>query len=108
MSIGIDALHQPEIAVIGLLIVVVFDLHHLVAGTVDVAEAFDHRPVVRWVECFLEGGIQCPCSQPSSIHWPEHLHVSDRIKTEATSNSMPDHLEDLPPAVFLLCRITKL
>src|SRR5882672_4233677 len=86
LSVGeIDLINVSDVAIIDLLIVVVLDLHHLVAWREDPPETLNLL-VARWIQCRLQLNIERTSAHPASVHRAEDLNVTDGIETEARGN----------------------
>ena len=79
---GVDVGDLTDVAVVDLLVVVVLDLHHLVARREGPAEALDLALAGR-----VEGGLQLDVQRAGAgaapVHRAQHLDVVDGIETEA-------------------------
>src|SRR5207245_10013903 len=80
-GLGIDIVDVANIAVVDLLVVVVLDLHHLVARRKGPAEtlylAFTGR-----VQCGLEFNVQRASTDATAVHRTKHLDVTNGIEAE--------------------------
>ena len=85
--------HKPDVAVVDLLVIVVFDLHDLVAWREGPPEPF-HLAISGGIERGLQFNIEGPCSDPASVHRAENLDVADRIETKAARDASFDQLDD--------------
>jgi hypothetical protein len=78
----LDVRHKPNVAVVDLLVIVVLDLHDLVARCKGPAKSLDLALACR-IQCRLEFNIQGARSDTTAVHWAEHLHIVDAIETKA-------------------------
>src|ERR1700733_427900 len=69
----IDPLHDAKITVVDLTIVVVLDLHDLVAWTEGPAKTLDVR-LAGWIERLLQLDVQRACAKPAAVHRAQHLN----------------------------------
>jgi hypothetical protein len=74
--------HDAEVAVVDLLVVVILDLHDLVARTEGPAEAFN-ADLARWVQRVLQLDIERACPEAAAVHRTQHLDVPYRVEPEA-------------------------
>src|SRR5262249_46672596 len=75
-----------DIAVVDLLVVVVLDLHHLIAGGKGRTESLDFA-IARGIEGCLQRDVQRPRAYPAPIHRTQHLDAADGIETEPLGNA---------------------
>src|SRR5664280_1587103 len=80
--VEIDLINVTDVAVVDLLVVVVLDLHHLVAWRESPSETLD-LPVTRWIQCRLQLNIERASANAASIHRAQDLNVADGIEAEA-------------------------
>jgi hypothetical protein len=71
-----------NVTVVGLLVVVVLDLHDLVAGGEGPAEPL-HLAITGRIEGGLQLDVQRACAHTTAVHRTEHLDVSNGIEAEA-------------------------
>src|SRR5262249_52708740 len=81
-SIGVDIVNGADVAVVNLLVVVVLDLHHLVAGGKSPAEAFN-LAVAGGIERCLQFDVQRARTNTTPIHRTQHLDVADGIEAKS-------------------------
>src|SRR5262249_21769679 len=94
-----DASYDADVAVVDLTVVVVLDLHDLVARTVGRAEAFDPR-LARRVQRPLQLNVQRSRTNPAAVHRTEHLNIADRIQPERLRNALVDYCDDLAYSIL--------
>ena len=92
-QIGVDVVDAADVAVVDLLVVVVLDLHHLVAGREGPAEAFD-APLAGRVQGGLEHQVERTRARGAPVHRAEHLDVADGVEPEAPRDAGLDQLAD--------------
>ena len=92
-GLGVNAIDVADVTVVDLLIVVVLDLHHLVARREGPAEPLDHAFASR-VQGSLEFDIEGPRAHPAAVHRTQDLDVANRIETEALWDPGTDELKD--------------
>src|SRR5262249_34050835 len=68
-----------NVAVVDLLVIVVLDLHDLVAGGEGPAEPL-YLLFAGGVERGLQLNVQRPCARAAAVHRTQHLNVTDGIK----------------------------
>ena len=73
-GLGVHVRHKADVAVVDLLVVVVLDLHHLVAGGKGPAEALDLSFAGR-VEGGLELNVERAGAGAAPVHRAQHLDV---------------------------------
>src|SRR5260370_16914456 len=95
----VDARYDAEIAVVDVLVVVVLDLHHLIARAEGPAEALDADLAGR-VQRVLQLDIERAGTEAAAVHWAEHLDVAYRVKPEALGDAFPHNRQDLPHPLF--------
>src|SRR5439155_22869074 len=84
----IDARHDAQVAVIDLPVIVVLDLHHLVAGAEGPAEALD-ADLTRRVQHLLQFDVERAGAEPPAVHRAEHLDIAYRVMCSPTSTPRP-------------------
>src|SRR5262249_52907260 len=88
-GVRVDIVDVPDIAVVDFLVVVIFDLHDLVAGCEGPAEALDLAFVGR-----VQGPLQLDGARGSAdgaeVHGAEHLDVTNGIEPEARRDARFD------------------
>src|SRR4249919_2666084 len=75
----VDAVDVADIAVVNLLVVVVLDLHDLVARSEGPTEPF-YLLIAGGIECSLQFNVQRPCACAAAVHWTQDLDVTDGIE----------------------------
>jgi hypothetical protein len=103
----IDVRHDTEIAVVDLLVVVVLDLHDLVARTERPAEALN-AALARRVQYVLELDIKGARTKPAAVHRAEHLDIAYWVEPEALRNALADDRQQLSDAVFRVGRVDEI
>ena len=98
--------HDAEIAVVDVLVVVVLDLHDLVAGTEGPAEALD-ADVAGRVQRLLQLDVERARAEAAAVHRTQHLDVADRIEAETLRDALAHDGQHLPHAVFRIRGIDK-
>src|SRR5262249_9199913 len=94
-----DVRNDAEIAVVDLLVIIVLDLHDLVARTEGPAETLN--PDIAWrVQYVLKLDIEGARTEPAAVHWAEHLDIADGAAPDALRNAVSDDRQQLPDAVF--------
>ena len=91
--VWIDIVDVADVTVIDFLVVVILDLHDLVAGREGPAKAFDLSLASR-VQRFLQFDIERSGTDAATVHRTKHLDVADRIETEALGDSGLHQLYD--------------
>src|SRR5262249_17306630 len=81
----IDFHDVADIAVVDLLVVVVLDLHDLVAGCEDPAESLDLTFAGR-IQCRLQFDVERARTDAAPVHRAQHLDILDGIEAEAARN----------------------
>ena len=89
----VEAADEADIAVENVLIVIVLDLHHLVAQAEDL-------PVKRLLGFHRAGGIegrlqlliQGVHSGRAAVHGRQHLHLAERVEAEALGDALADDI----------------
>jgi hypothetical protein len=76
--LGIEAPDDAEVPVVDLLVIVVFDLHHLVADAAGRAEALATQ-FARRVQRLLQIEIERPSAEAAAVHRAQHLDVAHRV-----------------------------
>ena len=93
-----------DVAVIDLLVVVVFDLYHLVAGREGPAEVLDLA-----LAGGIEGGLQLDVERAgagaAAVHRAQHLNVAHRVEPEALRDSRLYELDDHGDCCFRFVRL---
>ena len=90
----VDRVHEPDVAVVDVLVVVVLDLHDLVADGEGRPEPH-HRLGRPRVEHALQFEIQRPRPERAAVHRAQHLHVAHGVQAEPLRNALGDDLDDL-------------
>ena len=91
--VGIDVVDIADVAVINLLVVVVLNLHHLIAGREGPPEALDPT-LARGVQCCLQFDIEGACADAAPIHRAKNLDVADGVEAESFRNACFHQLDD--------------
>src|SRR5580692_1057591 len=84
-EVEIDGSDEADVAVVDLFVIVVLDLHDLVADGKRRPEFLDLWFSSR-IESPLQFDIQRTGSEPAAVHWAEHLDVARRIQAEAAGD----------------------
>ena len=92
-SIGINVIDVANVAVLDLLVVVVLDLHDLVAWRKCPAKPLD-LAITGGVQRGLELNVERPRTGAATIHWAEHLDISNGVEAKALGNSRLDQFND--------------
>ena len=69
---------RVNVAVIDFLVIVILDLHNLVAGRKGPAKSLD-LALARRIECRLQFNIEGACSDAAAVHRAENLDIADWI-----------------------------
>src|SRR3954468_10136728 len=77
--VGVDAIDIANVAVVDLLVVIVLDLHDLVAGSERPAETLNLL-ISGGIECSLQFNVQRPCARAAAVHRTQYLDVTDGIE----------------------------
>src|SRR5215470_9121290 len=105
----VDVCDEADVAVESVPVVVVLDLHDLVADTVGEAEALDGWLIGgAGIESGLQRQVQGACASPAPMHRAEHLHISDRIETEAGWDALGHDLYDLAGRILGIARFDEI
>src|SRR5439155_8371174 len=72
----LDVHHKPDVAVVDLLVIVVLDLHDLVAGRKGPTKPLD-LALARRIQCGLEFNVEGARSNAASVHRTEHLYIAN-------------------------------
>src|SRR5262252_2105019 len=70
----VDARHHAEVAIVDILVVIVLDLHDLVARTEGPAEPLD-ADLARRVQRVLQLDVERAGTETTPVHWTENLDV---------------------------------
>src|SRR5450631_259194 len=100
----IDFVNVSDVAIVDLLVVVVLDLHDLVAPRKDPSETLDLL-VASWIQCRLQLNIERASTHTASVHWAKDLNVADGVETEARRNPGFHELDDALRGDFWLFRL---
>ena len=92
-GVRVDVVDVTDVTIVHLLLVVVLDLHHLVAGSEDPAEAF-YLAIAGRIQCSLQFDVQRTSADPAAVHGAENLDVPDRIQAETLRNSGLHQFDD--------------
>ena len=87
----VDTADVADVAVIDVAVVIVLDLHNLVAGA-KVPRGLVRQPV--GVQYGLENGIEVSGPQTAANHGTQHLDVAHRIKAKSARDPLLDDLAD--------------
>src|SRR5580704_6625678 len=77
----VDARHDAKVAVVDVLIVIVLDLHDLVARAERPAEALD-ADIARRVQRVLQLDVERTSTEAAAVHRAEHLDLAYRVQPE--------------------------
>src|SRR5207245_5421004 len=103
-GLGVDIVDVADVAVVDLLVVVVLDLHDLVAWGKGPAEALDLAVAGR-VQGRLEVDVQRASAASAAVHRAQHLNVTNGIKTEALGNARLDQFDNPRHGGFRIVRL---
>src|SRR5271155_1402162 len=92
-GLGIDVLYITDVAVVDLLVVVIFDLHDLVARSKGPAETLD-LAIAGGIQRRLQFNVERSRANTAAVHWAEHLDVADGVQAEALRNTSLHQLHD--------------
>src|SRR6202035_1511462 len=95
----IDPPHDAKIAIVDLAIVIVLDLHDLVAGAEGPAKALNAR-LARRIECLLQLDVQRASAQAIAIHRAQRVNIADRVEPEGFRNTIAHDRDDLGDTVL--------
>src|SRR5215510_9646414 len=99
--------HDAQIAVVDVLVVIVLDLHDLVARTERPAKALNAG--VAWrIQDVLKLDIQGAGTETAAVHRAEHLDVAYRVEPEALRNALLDDRQHLPDTLFRVGCVDKI
>src|SRR5262249_35532584 len=101
---GIDIIDFANVAIIDVLVIVILDLHDLIAGCEGPAKPFD-LAIAGGIECSLQFDVQRTCTNPASVHRTQHLDVTDGIEAEAPGNPGPTQLDNARHGGFGIVRL---
>ena len=90
----VDGGDPADIAVVDLAVVVVLELHHLVAQRQAALAAGEHQRRVR-VEVRLQQLVERLGAAPAAIDRRQHLDVVDRVEAEPLGDAVEDQVEQL-------------
>ena len=102
-GLRVDAFHGADVAVVDVLVVVVLDLHDLVAGREGPAEALDLL-LAGGVQRRLQLDIERPRADASPVHRAQHLDVAHRMEAEPAGNALADQGQDALHRLFGILR----
>src|SRR6516164_8306267 len=97
----IDA--RNEIAVVDVLVVIVLNLHDLVAWTESPAEPLD-ADLARRVERVLQLDVERAGTEAAPVHWAEDLDVAYRVEPEALWDALLYDRQQLSHSLSRACR----
>src|SRR6266568_2594921 len=105
--VGIDIRDIADVAVIDLLLVIVLDLHDLVAGREDPAESFDFSFAGR-IQGRLQFDVERARTDAAPVHRAQHLYIPDGIEAEATRDASFYQLDNAGNCSFRIIRLDKI
>ena len=91
--LGIDVVDIADVAVVDLLVVVILDLHDLVAGRKGPAETLD-LALAGGVQRRLQFDVERTRANAAAVHRAEHLDVADGVQAEALGDAGLHQLQD--------------
>jgi len=97
--VNINVFDHADVAVVDVLVIVVLDLHDLVARCEGPAEAFDLLLTSR-VQRRLQFDVERACPDTAAVHWAKHLDVLDRVEAKAARDALGDQLDDARNGLF--------
>src|SRR6266481_4950576 len=103
-GLGIDIVDVANIAVVDLLVVVVLDLHHLVARRKGPAETL-HLAVDSGVQRRLEFDIQRAGADTTAVHRTKYLDVANGIEAEPFGDPRLHQFDDARHGGFGVVRL---
>jgi hypothetical protein len=90
---GVNIADSADVAVVNLLVVVVLDLHHLIARCEGPTEPLN-LAVAGGIERCLQLDVQRSRTYSPSIHWTKHLDVADRIEPKPLGDACLHQFDD--------------
>src|ERR1700720_4396273 len=106
-SVGIDIVDVADVAVVDVFVVVVLDLHDLVAGGEGPTETLD-LALAGGVQRRLKFDIQRAGSDATAVHRAQHLNVTDGIEAEAQGDARLHQFDDPRHGGFGIVRLHKI
>src|SRR5215472_18660990 len=103
-AVRLDPRHVADIAVVDLLIVVVLDLHNLVAGREGPTKSFD-LVFASGIQRRLEFDVEGARSNPTPVHWAENLDIADGIKAKPARDPGFHKLDDADDRSLLVVNL---
>lgn len=91
LGFGIDFQDTPDVSIEDFLVVIVFDLHDLVANTKFPRPSRNALP--GWIESVLQLDVQIPGADRPFVHGCEHLDVIDRIEAKPLRDPVFDQFD---------------
>src|SRR5262249_28663823 len=95
----VDGRHDAEIAVVDVLVVVILDLHDLVARAEGPAEAVDANLAGR-VQRVLQLDVEGTSAKTAALHRAEHMDIANGIEPETLRNALLHDRQQLPYSLF--------
>src|SRR4029077_18288444 len=92
-SLGIDVVDIANVAVVDLLIIVILDLHDLVARRKGPSEPLD-LAFAGGVQCRLQLDVERTRANAAAVHRAEHLHIADWVQAEAFGDAGLHQFQD--------------
>src|SRR6516165_2338120 len=100
----VDVGHDAEVPVVDLLVIIVLDLHDLVARTEGPAETVN-ADLARRVQHVLQLYIERAGTEAAPIHWAENLDVAYRVEPEALWDALLHDRQQLSHSLFRVRRV---
>jgi len=92
-SVGVDIVDVTDVAIVDLFIVIVLDLHDLVAGREGPAEA-PHFSLAGGIERRLQFDVERARADAAPVHRAQHLDVSNGLEPEALGDARFHQFDD--------------
>ena len=104
LVVGINIVDIADVAVIDLLVVVVLDLHHLVAGRKGPAEPLD-LALAGGIQRRLQFDVERARTDAAAVHRAQNLDVANGIEAEALGDPCLHQLDDALHGGFRVVRL---
>src|SRR5262249_31815242 len=103
----VDARHEAEVAIVDILVVIVLDLHDLVARAEGPAKPL-YADLARRVQGVLKLDVQRASTQAAPVHRAQHLNATDGVEPKTFGDPLLHDCQQLLNTLFRVRRIDEI
>src|SRR6516164_4497180 len=103
----VDARHHAEVAIVDILVVIILDLHDLVARAEGPAKPF-YADLARRVQGVLQLDVQRASAEAAPVHRAQYLNVTNRVEPKTFGDPLLHDRQNLLNTLFRVRRIDEI